>query len=95
MKKIILIIIVVGLIISAIIFYILRDNITGRVVEENIQSHTQAICNKTENGKIYCEDYEIVCKSGEVGSKTPTGFSIYHADDWEDPRGENGSEISC
>lgn len=75
--------------------YFFNKNITGRSVEEIPTSHTQAVCNETDNGKIYCEDYEIICKNGNAESITPTGFAVYHPENWKDPRGENGNIIIC
>ena len=55
-----------------------------------------AICNKTTpNGGIYCEDYEIICEGKKASKISATGFSVPHPNNWQDPRGKNGSEIIC
>jgi hypothetical protein len=98
MKKIIKIIFtLVGIIfITAIIFlFILNGFLTGRIIEEYPNTYTQAICNKTLNGNVNCEDYEITCNKKKIIKVISTGFAVQHPENWKDPRGKNGSEIIC
>lgn len=71
-----------------------QPDITGRAVEKTYL-HTKAICNETEKGPIYCEDYEITCEGNETTSVVATGFSVFHDEDWEDPRGEGANGKLC
>ncbi len=96
MKRRLLIILIAALTLTAgALLYISSQPLTGRAVESEPKTFTQAICNTTEKGNIYCEDYEITCKQKQVSRITATGNAIYHDEDWQDPRGEKGSEIAC
>jgi len=95
MKKIILIIIavIVLLAVAITLFYFSYDTITGQAIaEENYSTYTKAVCDETN----FCQDNVISCRNGEVESVSPlTGAFIQHDEEWQDPRGKNGSEILC
>lgn len=86
--------IVLVVVMGGIFLLMNQQDITGRIVEDSY-THTKAICNETEKGSIYCEDYEITCKGNETINSIATGFSVFHEEGWEDPRGEDGSERLC
>ena len=92
-SKIILMIFML-ILIASILFFSFYD-LTGKTVGEEIYTYTKAICNKTEKGITYCEDYEVYCTGKEVANIRATGFFTHHLEPWKDPRGENGSEIIC
>jgi len=85
---------IILLIVGALVVYLINRTITGQVVEDDSYLYTQAICNDTEHG-VYCEDYEISCRGNELSGVRATGASVYHDENWQDPRGENGSEVVC
>ena len=87
---------ILGILIIIILFYFSTKQLTGYVIGTGKNSFTMAICNKTTpNGGIYCEDYEIICEGKKASKISATGFSVPHPNNWQDPRGENGSEIIC
>jgi len=66
-------------------FSIYKQTITGKVVED-YYTYTKAICNESN----YCQDYEIVCKNGELEQMNPiTGASVQNPENWKDPRPES------
>ncbi len=84
------------ILVSIGVFYFSKQVLTGRTIEREMNySYTKAICNKTESGEIYCEDYEIYCQGNKIAKIKATGFSVNHPQNWEDPRGEKGNEITC
>lgn len=89
MRKIIITIIILLLIAFGIFYF--SGNLTGQATQEEPKEslYTKAICNTTEKGNIYCEDYEISCKGEEVININPTGNAVYHENNWEDPREDN------
>jgi hypothetical protein len=93
MKKIISITILFLILISILsLLYInfFKKDITGKVINE--YSYTKAICNETN----YCQDYEIVCKNGEVISKNLiTGAAIQFSTNWKDPRDNKAINKLC
>ena len=93
--QIIFIIMGIFLVITLGFFLFSNNFLTGRVVGEYNSTHTQAICNETLKGNIYCEDYKVICNGGEPINTIATGFSVQHPKGWQDPRGENGSIITC
>lgn len=96
MEKRKIILITIGIIIILLgNIYLSTLQITGETIKENKKQFTMAICNKTEDKGIYCEDYEIYCERGEISKINPTGNAIYQESGWEDPRGEDGSLITC
>lgn len=95
MNKEKILMIILSLILIGILFILytnfLQKNITGATII-NQYSHTKAVCNETN----YCQDYEIICKNGEVVSKNPiTGAAIQNSADWKDPRSENQINRLC
>jgi hypothetical protein len=94
--KIRIIIIITIILAIAGFFYFSNKLLTGYIVETNKKTFTMAICNETTpKGNIYCEDYEIICEDNQISEISPTGFSVQHPSNWQDPRGENGSKIIC
>lgn len=66
-------------------FSIYNQSFTGRAVED-YYTYTKAICDE-EN---VCQDYEVVCRDGELDQMNPiTGAIVDNPDDWEDPRPES------
>jgi hypothetical protein len=87
MKKIILITILFLILIGIIFLYFNKYDFKFKGFDKgdlgSFYSYTKAICNETN----YCQDYEIVCKNGEIINKNPiTGAAIQHPLDWKDPR---------
>ena len=84
-KKIILIMMFLLILAGAILllyFNFFNQRITGEAIIDSY-SYTKAIC----NGTNYCQDYEIICRNGEVISQNPlTGAVVQNSFDWEDPR---------
>lgn len=93
--QIVLIIVGILLVVTAGFFLFSNRILTGRIVEDYNHTHTQAICNETLKGNIYCEDYEVICNESEPINTIATGFSVQHPKGWKDPRGENGSIVTC
>lgn len=75
-KKITSVLIIMILIITTII---LLPKIETKRIEK--YSYTTAICDESN----YCEDYYIECENKNA-KITPTGFSIQHNKEWQDPR---------
>ncbi len=63
-------------------FKIIDQTLTGAAIQDtNNYSYTKAICDENS-----CQDYEIVCKGGEVLSMKPITDPVIFPSDWEDPR---------
>ena len=95
MKRMKVFIIIAVLILLGITFILYLNffnrDITGAATL-NEYSYTIAICNETN----YCQDYEIVCKNGEVVNKNPlTGAAIQHPQDWKDQRDKRLTDNLC
>jgi hypothetical protein len=81
MKKIIITLSILVILIAVFLFFVIRPNLTGKVIET--YTYTRAICNKSN----YCQDHEITCKGNDLTSIKPiTGAFIQHPKDWKDPR---------
>jgi regulatory protein YycI of two-component signal transduction system YycFG len=93
--RIITLIILIILLSIFISHYFLDQKLTGYGIKIEQSSFTMAVCNKTNTNKSICEDYEIICKGDKIQKITPTGFAVQYSEDWEDPRGKNGSKIVC
>ena len=70
-------------VIAGIFLLINQQDIIGKITDDNY-THTKAICNETERGEVYCEDYEITCEGNKTISTIATGFAVFHEEDWED-----------
>lgn len=87
-KKTITILIVISFaLVGVLSFSILRTSITGGTIEDDYYTYTKAICDENN----YCQDYEIVCRNGNVEKINPiTGAAVQNPTNWEDPRVESG-----
>jgi len=97
-KTIQIVLIIVGILLVVTTGFFLFSNriLTGKIVEDYNHTHTQAICNETLKGNIHCYDYEITCKGNQVmTANIIAGPGAPHEKDWKDPRGENGSIVTC
>jgi hypothetical protein len=76
-----LILLILLVITGLLMGFVLTGNIT-----ENLDhySYTKAVCDENN----YCEDYIINCKGNELTRLSPTGFSVQHNENWEDPRSD-------